>query len=125
MMAAKKPKTEEEIELEMIEKILSLRKQLRKTMNPLKKTNLDKLEALHEFKKRNLSESLPKWPFITLVNDNQDRLYVRMHSEEFEEKQIDEISLSNRTAGSLLGSTKDEMWRLAQKMVISFLKVIK
>lgn len=118
-MIAKKQRTEEEIELEMIEKILARRKELRMTMNPLKTTNLDKLEALHEFKKRNLSESLPKWPFITLVNDNQDRLYVRMHSQEFEEKQIDEIGLKHRNAGSLLGSAKEEMWRLAQKIVSS------
>lgn len=117
-MLAKKSKTHEEIELEMIDQILTHRKQLRMTMNPLKKTNLDKLEALHEFKKRNLSESLPKWPFIAMINDNHDRIYVRMHSEEFEDKQIDEISFGNRY-GSLLGSSKDEMWRLAQKLVIN------
>lgn len=116
-MATKKPKTEEELELEMIEQILAVRKRLRATMNPMKKTNLDKLEALHEFKKRNLSHSVPKWPFITLVQDNEDRLYVRMHSTDFEEKQIDDVGLNDRH-GSLLGAGKEEMWRIAQKLVI-------
>lgn len=58
---AKRVKTEEEVDLEMIEKILDARKQHFKVSNPLKYNEADKLRALIDFKKRNLSLTFPKY----------------------------------------------------------------
>lgn len=120
---AKKSRTEEEIDMEMIEKILAKRRVLQAQLNPLKNTNLDKLEALHRFKMQNLSYTLPRYPFTTLVRYDRERVYVRMHSMEFEEKQIDEVSFGkNGGIGGLLGAARQEMWMQAQQIVrdISF-----
>ena len=56
---AKKIKNEEERDLEMIEKILDARKKVRVISNPSKKDTSDKLIALHAFKMRNLSYTIP------------------------------------------------------------------
>lgn len=56
----KKPKTEEECDLETIERILEARRASEKEFNPLKNANFDRHEALHKFKKENLSKVIPK-----------------------------------------------------------------
>lgn len=56
----KKTKTEEEADLETIERIIEARKINQKEFNPLKNTNFDRHEALHKFKKENLSKVIPK-----------------------------------------------------------------
>lgn len=120
---AKKSRTEEEIDMEMIEKILTKRRVLQAQLNPLKNTNLDKLEALHKFKMQNLSYTLPRYPFTTLVRYDRERVYVRMHSMEFAEKQIDEVSFGkNGGIAGLFGAARQEMWLQAQQIVrdISF-----
>lgn len=119
---AKKCRSEEEIDLAMIEQILRQRKQLQAQFNPLRNTNLDKLEALHRFKMQNLSYTLPKWPFTTLIRFDRERIYVRHHSTEFEARQIDEIHCGagngGRNVASLLGAdVKQAMWVEAQKIV--------
>lgn len=119
---AKKSRTEEEIDMEMIEKILAKRRVLQAQLNPLRNTNLEKLEALHKFKMQNLSYTLPRYPFTTLVRYDKERVYVRMHSMEFEEKQIDEISFGkNGGIGGLLGAARQEMWMQAQQIVRNIL----
>lgn len=56
----KKPKTEEERDFDTIEKIIAARKTFEMHINPLKKTSYDRMEALHKFKKENLSRNIPK-----------------------------------------------------------------
>ena len=56
----KKPKTEEERDMDTIERIVAARVAFQSQVNPLKSTNFDRLEALHKFKKQNLSRVLPK-----------------------------------------------------------------
>lgn len=56
----KKHKTEEEKDLDTIERIIEARKTFETQINPLKITNFDKFEALHKFKKENLSRLIPK-----------------------------------------------------------------
>lgn len=56
----KKHKTEEERDLDTIDKIIEARKTFQTQINPLMKTNFDRLEALHKFKKDNLSRVIPK-----------------------------------------------------------------
>ena len=113
---AKKMRSEEEIDIDMIKQILEKRKQIVSLMNPMKASNLDKLEALHKFKKQNLSLSLPQFPFTTLVRDDKERIYVRMHSKEYEDKQIKDVHFT-KSYGNLLGEAKDDVWQQAQKIV--------
>lgn len=56
----KRPKTEEERDLETIQKIIDARKAFVSTVNPIKRNDFDKLEALHKFKQQNLSKTIPK-----------------------------------------------------------------
>lgn len=57
----KKTKTEEERDMELIEKILEARKRFQAIVHPTKSSGLDRAEALHRFKMQNLSYSLPKY----------------------------------------------------------------
>jgi hypothetical protein len=56
----KKHKTDEERDWDTIQKIVDARKNFQTQINPLKKTNFDRLEALHKFKRDNLSRAIPK-----------------------------------------------------------------
>lgn len=112
----KRKKTEEEIDFEMIERILELRK-LRNTEIKSKKCNdLDRLEALQKFKQQNLSSTIPKYPFIPLRSDDE-KIYVRFHSEEFESERIREIQCGKSFGSMMSKEVKDQMWANAQKMV--------
>ena len=46
-----------------------------------------------------------------------ERVYVRMHSEEYEKLQLDEISISNVGFDSLLGKEKQKIWDEAREIV--------
>lgn len=112
----KRKKTEEEIDFEMIERILELRK-LRNTEIKSKECNdLDRLEALQKFKQQNLSSTIPKYPFIPLRSDDE-KIYVRFHSEEFESERIREIQCGKSFGSMMSKEVKDQMWANAQKMV--------
>lgn len=56
----KKPKTEEERDYDTIQKIIAARQAFITQINPMKKTGFDRLEALHKFKRENLSRAIPK-----------------------------------------------------------------
>lgn len=114
---AKKMRSEEEIDMEMIELILEKRKLLLAELNPLKNTNLDRLEALHKFKMQNLSYAVPKYPFIVIRRSDAERIYVRTHSEDFETAQINDIHFANQNFGGLLGEAREEIWSKAQEIV--------
>lgn len=113
----KKMRSEEEIDLELIELILEKRKRLLAELNPLKNTNLDRLEALHKFKMQNLSYSVPKYPFTAIRRSDAERIYVRTHSEDFETQQIDAIYFANGNFGGLLGEAREDVWSKAQEIV--------
>lgn len=57
---AKKQKTEEERDMDTIQKIVDARKALDIQTNPLKSSVFDRLEALHKFKRDNFSRAIPK-----------------------------------------------------------------
>lgn len=56
----KKPKTDEEKDFDTIERIVEARRAFQTQLNPLKKTQFDRFEALHKFKKDHLSRTIPK-----------------------------------------------------------------
>lgn len=113
---AKRQKTEEEIDFEMIERILELRKQRVVEASAAKFNDLDRLEALQKFKQQNLSSSIPKYPFIPVTSDGE-RIYVRFHSEDFEAERIREIQCGKSVGALMSREAKEQMWANAQKMV--------
>lgn len=56
----KKHKSEEDRDLDTIEKIIAARKTFQKQIHPLKNNTFDRLEALHKFKRDNISRIIPK-----------------------------------------------------------------
>lgn len=113
----KKARNEEEQDRELIERILAARAaNFAKNSNFLKQSRLQQLEALQKFKERNLSETYPQWPCIPVMNGDSQRIYVRMHSEEFEEKQLQELSI-RRNISRVLGESSTDIWNEAQKIV--------
>lgn len=114
---AKKARTEEEKDLEMIEKILETRKKLQEQSKAVRKDTLSRLEALHAFKMRNLSYSIPQWPFMPLRRSDDERVYVRFHSEDYETRAINEIKAAP-SIGSLLGENKQKIWEEANELVL-------
>lgn len=113
----KKARCEEEMDRELIEKILMMRASNRaKASDRSKRTKLEQLEALQKFKKQNLSESYPNWPSIPVLGDNGERIHVRMHSAEFEAKQLIDVNFRKEFT-NLLGESADSVWDEAQAIV--------
>uniref|UniRef100_A0A1A9WUS4 Chromosome transmission fidelity protein 18 homolog n=1 Tax=Glossina brevipalpis TaxID=37001 RepID=A0A1A9WUS4_9MUSC len=113
---AKKARSEEEKDRRTIEKILQARSKLREKNRFVHKDELSRLKILLDFKRKNLSFTLPPWPFLPLQGSHGERVYVRFHSEEYEAKAIDEIKVAT-TIGSLLGDDKQKIWAEANELV--------
>ncbi|XP_049534330.1 chromosome transmission fidelity protein 18 homolog [Anopheles darlingi] len=113
----KKTKTEEEQDMELIERILEARQRFHSVANPAKPSLLSRAEALHRFKIDNLSYEPPKWPSLTLKRSDQTCVYVRFHAEEFEKQQLDEINCTKGGYNGLLGAEKERIWREANEIV--------
>ncbi|CAO1315065.1 unnamed protein product [Diamesa serratosioi] len=114
----KKHRSEEDLDFEMIEKILQARKAFEGQLNPLKKSSFDRLESLHKFKKANLSRTVPKWPFLSIVKNDMDCIYVRFHSEEFVKQKLDEIKCYDKSKRNLLGAEQEDIWKEAKEIVV-------
>lgn len=63
-----------------------------------------------------------RWPFLPLKKSDDDRIYVRFHSEEFETKKLNELKCFNNETCSLLGAEKAAIWDEARELVSSSLK---
>lgn len=114
----KKLKSEEERDLELIATILNARKRLQSYDNDNRNDNfLKRLDFVHTHKIKNLSRSLPKWPFVKMIKSDQDRVYVRFHSEDFETNQIKEVRQSNMDQAGLFGDKRDQIWDEAKKLI--------
>ncbi|XP_058059277.1 chromosome transmission fidelity protein 18 homolog [Anopheles bellator] len=113
----KKTKTEEEQDMELIERILEARRRFHSVANPAKPTFLSRAEELHRFKQNNLAYEPPKWPSLTLKRSDKTCIYVRFHSEDFEKQQIDEINCAKDGYNGLLGAEKERIWREANEIV--------
>lgn len=115
--AKKKARSEMEMDQALIDRILAARAEFQARSSQLKKkSKLQELEALHTFKARNLSETYPRWPCIPVVCNDRDRIYVRMQSEEFEQNQLNEVTLRRRHQ-QLLGNKTEDIWNEAQNIV--------
>lgn len=117
----KKQKTDEEKDLDTIQMIVEARKVLDTQMFPLKSNNHDRDFALHKFKKDNLSKNIPKYPFITLSKGfDEDRIFVRCHSEAFETQKLNEIKALDSNGGQFFNSAhRESMWKEANDIILS------
>ncbi|KAH8240882.1 hypothetical protein KR026_006667 [Drosophila bipectinata] len=114
----KKAKTEERRDNEAIEKILELRRKMRESSKTLRKDEVSRLRALHDFKMRNLSYEIPNWPFLAIQRSDLERIYVRFHSEDYENRQLEMVSARGEVVGSLLGEAKEKVWQEAKELVL-------
>ncbi|KAH8281906.1 hypothetical protein KR054_004031 [Drosophila jambulina] len=115
----KKARTEEQRDNEAIDKILELRRKMRESSKTLRKDDASRLQALHDFKMRNLSYEIPNWPFLAVQRSDLERIYVRFHSEDYEQRQLDMLSVrgASPVVESLLGEAKEKIWQEAREMV--------
>ncbi|XP_055837537.1 chromosome transmission fidelity protein 18 homolog [Episyrphus balteatus] len=115
---AKKKKLDEDRDREMIQKVLEARKLHQAMSNALKKPKVSQLDAIHDFKMRNLSYHVPQWPFIPLQRSDHERVYVRYHSMDYETKHINDINVFSKGYRGLLGESKEDIWNDAREMVV-------
>lgn len=110
-------KTEDELDAELIEQILQARAENQaKSLKPNVHNRLEQLEKLRKFIAQNIRDTYPKWQCTPVVNNNKDRLYVRMHSEDFERKQLADLNFQ-QSYGNLLGDSCKDVWDQAQRIV--------
>ncbi|KAF9788822.1 hypothetical protein SFRURICE_018398 [Spodoptera frugiperda] len=85
-LPSKRQKTEEETDLELIDKILEGRRLKQILLEPSGRAlgGRSKYNA-----KDNMSLDIPRWPFVALSNSDGDRVYVRIESEEAWESSLD------------------------------------
>ncbi|KAH8283478.1 hypothetical protein KR018_003435 [Drosophila ironensis] len=114
----KKARTEEQRDNEAIERILELRRKMRESSKTVRKDDVSRLRALHDFKMRNLSYEIPNWPFLALQRSDLERIYVRFHSEDYEQRQLAMITARGEVVGSLLGDAKEKIWQEARELVL-------
>ncbi|XP_045500829.1 chromosome transmission fidelity protein 18 homolog [Colias croceus] len=111
-LPSKKQKTEEENDMDLINKIIEgrrLRQMLTESSNRLQ---VDKQSIYNN--KENLSLNIPRWPFMPLTNSDGDRVYVRLESEESWDKSLD--ACTNELS---LQSTFAPVWVEARKILES------
>lgn len=113
----KKTKTNDiEEQLAMIEQILELRRLAKEKSSILR--NKDSNTVLNKINrdKQNLSYRVPKYPFIGVTRFDNERVYVRFHSEEFEKEEMQRI-VNESTFSGVMGEAFKEVWKDAQNLV--------
>ncbi|XP_068617810.1 chromosome transmission fidelity protein 18 homolog isoform X2 [Battus philenor] len=79
-LPSKRQKTDEENDMDLINKILEGRR-LKQILNePASSVNVNK-KVNFDFKE-NISLNIPRWPFVPLTNSDGDRFYIRLISED-------------------------------------------
>ncbi|XP_034666321.1 chromosome transmission fidelity protein 18 homolog [Drosophila subobscura] len=114
----KKARTEELRDNEAIERIVELRRKKQESTKTVRTDDVSRLKALLDFQRKNLSYEIPNWPFLPIQRSDLERIYVRFHSEEYEQRQLDLISARAAIVGSLLGEAKDKVWQEANELVL-------
>lgn len=113
----KRPKKSVENEdLELIEQILLMRK-LSKQKNRLEIT-FERKTPNFVGNPANISDKIPNYPFIALNTSENQRVYVRFHSEEYQNEDIKDI-IEKISDKSLLGVESKTIWEKATKIINS------
>lgn len=100
----------------MIDHILELRRLAKEKSNIVSISNTKKVINNIERDKQNISYRIPKYPFIGLTRFDNERVYVRFHSEEYEKEEIQRI-VKESTFSGVMGETFNEIWKEAKDLV--------
>lgn len=114
----KKLKNEVERDENLIRMIIDARLKNQNRIESKKGNEMLRIQELNEFKRRNLSTSVPKWPFTAVTRSSGDRVYVRTHDQAFEKKELDEIKLTKTDQESILGDQKEAIWEAAREYIV-------
>ncbi|XP_077300481.1 chromosome transmission fidelity protein 18 homolog [Arctopsyche grandis] len=106
--------SEDDLNAALIERILYERKRRTELSNPVLMLNRDYTVSDNNKIIENISNSIPRWPFITLTKSDGRKLYVRFHDEEYMEREVDEITKSHGDFKSLLGVAFKDSWNEAK-----------
>lgn len=113
--SSKRPKRDVEADFKLIDRIKQERR-----------LNKTKLTAENEFGRNsrtisreqhireNLSYRVPRYPFIVVVRHDGERVYVRMHSEEYENEEIKRVAEESICEGFLMGKSFKDVLERAQ-----------
>ncbi|GLV39482.1 cutlet [Carabus blaptoides fortunei] len=116
----KRKKTEDEklqAQLMLIELILEKRKLAREKLNPtIGHGGVLKPVSSVEHIKNNVSYRVPKYPFIGITRHDGERVYIRMHSEEYEMEDIRRITSTDHVT-NLFGNNFKDIWAKANKLL--------
>ncbi|XP_023936259.2 chromosome transmission fidelity protein 18 homolog [Bicyclus anynana] len=89
-LPSKRQKTDEENDMDLINKIIEGRKIRQMLEEPSSKGYIDKKVSFNY--KDNLTRIIPRWPFIPFTKWDGDRVYVRLESEESWEDSLDSVT---------------------------------
>lgn len=115
---SKKPKGDVS-DLELIEHILELRKLAKQRENPATVYRTNCSMSAKDRDKRNLSYRVPKYSFISVKRSDNERVYVRFHSETYEKEQA-ALMMKNSGLSGVMGDRFKEVWEEATKIVSFF-----
>ncbi|KAJ2945466.1 hypothetical protein O0L34_g278 [Tuta absoluta] len=111
-LPSKKQKTEEETDLELIDKILEGRKIKQMLLEPSKRLRNDARPAYDA--KENLSLNIPRWAFVPLTKADGERVYIKFESEESWESSLD-IPMEAFSLRSTYASTWEEARKILEE----------
>lgn len=99
---------------ELIELIVQMRKEAKERLYPSFRRN----QSLVGFErdKRNLSYTIPKYSFVAVTRFDGKRVYVRCHTEEFEEEERKRVAREGSFRG-IMGDRFKAIWHEAQTYV--------
>ncbi|GLH15291.1 LOW QUALITY PROTEIN: Replication factor C subunit 1 [Gryllus bimaculatus] len=103
-VAVKKKKTEDEVDKELIDKIVSGRQEAKLKAQSLRVLRDVDCSSDTSSKQENISKRIPKWPFVAITASNGERWYLRKHSDETLHFQISQIGKHVQTLGLLSAS---------------------
>lgn len=122
----KRKKTDDEKlqdQLMLIEQILEKRKLAREKLNPtIGIGGVLKPVSSVDHIRNNVSYRVPKYPFIGITRHDGERVYVRMHSEEYEMEDIRRITSTNHVT-NLIGKNFKDTWAKAMN-IVSFIFIL-
>lgn len=116
----KRKKTDDEKlqdQLMLIEQILEKRKLAREKLNPtIGIGGVLKPVSSVDHRRNNVSYRVPKYPFIGITRHDGERVYIGMHSEEYEMEDIRRITSTNHVT-NLIGKNFKDTWAKAEKLL--------
>ncbi|CAH0694480.1 unnamed protein product [Spodoptera exigua] len=109
-LPSKRQKTEEETDLELIEKILEGRRLRQILLEPSGRP----LGSRSNYNvKDNMSLDIPRWPFVALSNSDGERIYIRIESEDDWESSLDK-GMEQMSLHASYASTWDEARKILE-----------